>query len=134
MRLIDQDSRLYRGVFIHDLAHIVRARIEDANTRYLAPIANRANNREHSLRTEREISASMLPDDACGSLIMPVRAALQDDEGIISGGGQHLAHVVISDCGHEWFPPDAVFFLSLQARKCEAAACAQSLASASPCQ
>jgi hypothetical protein len=42
----------------------------------------------------------VLPDDAVGSFIMPVRAALQDDEGLISGGGQHLAHVIIGNGGH----------------------------------
>ena len=78
MRLIDQDSRLYRGVFIHDLAHIVGARIEDANARYLAPVGDGTDNRERSRRAECEISASVLPDDAIGSLIMPVWADLQD--------------------------------------------------------
>src|SRR5690348_13650772 len=134
MYLIGQDPSLHRGIFIHDRPHIFGAGVEDAHARYLAPIGDGTDNREHSLRTEREISAPMLPDSAVGSPIMPVRSDLQDNEGVVSSGGQHLAHVIVGNCRHEWLPPVAVFFPPLQAWKCETVAVEQSLKLTSPCQ
>src|SRR5690348_3668999 len=103
MNLIGQDPGLHRGISIHDRANILGPRIEDAHARYLAPIGDGADNREHSLRTEGDVSASVFPDDAVGSLIMPVGSDLENNEGIISGGGQHLAHVIVGNRRHEWF-------------------------------
>src|SRR5690242_13302765 len=97
MYLIDQDPCLHHWVFIHDFPHVFGARIKDANARYLAAIGDGTNNREHSLCPEREIPAPVLPDDAGGSLIMPMRADLQDNEGIVPGSGQHLTHVLVGN-------------------------------------
>jgi len=97
MYLIGQDPGLHRWIVIHNLAHIFGACIEDANARYLAPIGDGTNYREHSLCAESEISASVFTDDAVRSSIMSVWADLQNNEGINSGGRQHLAHVLIGN-------------------------------------
>jgi len=59
-----------------------------------------ADDREDALRSEREIAATVLPDDLVTAGLRLLRRRFQDDDAIALSEGKHLSHVFIRDGCH----------------------------------
>ena len=63
MDLIGEDPGLDGGVAVHDLAGLVGCRVEESNAGPFALVDPGQHDREHSVRAEREVAPTVLPDD-----------------------------------------------------------------------
>ena len=100
MNLVDEDAFFYGRITVHDQIYCIDICIKDSDTRYVTSVGDRADNREQSLGTKREIPSPVLPDDLFHSGLVAIRPGLLNHDAVIPGAGDHLLHEIVGNFFH----------------------------------
>src|SRR4029453_8947394 len=102
--VIGEDPRLYAGVSGHDLLHLRRVGVEDADTCHAAAISYWTDDRHDTGCEERVVASAVRPDELrhVGATVrigqLELRACLEDHDRVRPDFGQSLPKLVIGDC------------------------------------
>src|SRR5437879_916895 len=103
MYVVDEDACLDTWILIHNLAHLLLARIEDADACDVTVVRDPAYDRQKASHTQLHIPTSVLPDDISYPFHPYLWPRLQNNHTIRSALCQHLAHKFFCDLWHKLF-------------------------------
>lgn len=101
MYVVDEDASLHTRILIHNLAHLLLARIEDADACDVAIIRDPAYNRQQASHAQLHIPTSVLPDDLSYPFHPYLWSSLQNNHAVWPALRQHLAHKFFCNLWHK---------------------------------